>query len=178
VIVAFVVLAIIWAAVLIPPMVRQRAEIRPADSIGDFRRRLGILQRTSPVAIEPAFRLQNSGVTESMNTTIARARRRESQRRRRDILVWLSVTAVATLFLGLLPAFRVMLWANLITDILLFAYISLLIQMKKRNEEREEKLRYLPTAQITSPHPSEQYEETVFSSMPDDGNVTVIAESQ
>ncbi|MDQ3575004.1 MAG: hypothetical protein M3404_08815 [Actinomycetota bacterium] len=34
--------------VLIPPMLRARAESSAADSIGDFRRQLRVLQRTSP----------------------------------------------------------------------------------------------------------------------------------
>ena len=42
------ILAGIWAVVLIPPMLRARAESSPADSIGDFRRQLRVLQRTRP----------------------------------------------------------------------------------------------------------------------------------
>ena len=42
------ILAGIWAAVLIPPILRARAESSPADSIGDFRRQLRVLQRTGP----------------------------------------------------------------------------------------------------------------------------------
>ncbi len=42
------ILAGIWAAVLIPPILRARAESSPADSIVDFRRQLRVLQRTRP----------------------------------------------------------------------------------------------------------------------------------
>lgn len=47
-IVVLLILAGIWAAVLITPIVRARAESSPADSIGDFRRQLRVLQRTGP----------------------------------------------------------------------------------------------------------------------------------
>ncbi|HVL27065.1 MAG TPA: hypothetical protein VM390_02875 [Acidimicrobiales bacterium] len=42
------ILAVIWAAVLIPPFLRARAEGRPADSITDFHRQLSVLRRTGP----------------------------------------------------------------------------------------------------------------------------------
>lgn len=42
------VLAGIWAAVLIPPAVRARAEGRPGDSIHNFKRQLSVLRRTGP----------------------------------------------------------------------------------------------------------------------------------
>ena len=42
------ILVVIWAVVLIMPMLRARAESSPADSIGDFHRQLRVLQRTRP----------------------------------------------------------------------------------------------------------------------------------
>lgn len=56
------VLAVIWGVVLIPPYLRSRAESRPGDSIGSFRRQLGVLQRTAPLAISPAHRLNGRSV--------------------------------------------------------------------------------------------------------------------
>jgi hypothetical protein len=46
--VVLLILAGIWAAVLIPPILRVRATSSPADSISDFRRQLRVLQRTAP----------------------------------------------------------------------------------------------------------------------------------
>ena len=56
-----VVLAVIWAAVLVPPMLRARAEARPADSISHFRRHLHVLQRAGPHAVRPANTLGVGG---------------------------------------------------------------------------------------------------------------------
>ncbi len=51
-------LVVLWAVVLIPGYLRKRAEARENDSVSQFRRRLKVLQRTSPSLIEPAHRLR------------------------------------------------------------------------------------------------------------------------
>lgn len=169
---ALVVLAIVWAAVLIPPLVRQRAEVRPADSIGDFRRRLGVLQRTTPTTVQPAYRLQSAQPTQAPTPQAMQSRRMEAQRRRRDILLALGAGAVATLLIGLIPAFRSMLWLNLVFDLLLVGYIALLVQMKKRSEERRRKVAHLPTPVPAAPA---QAANPQYSHMGEEGSVTVIA---
>lgn len=40
--------AAVWAAVIVPPMLRSRTENRPNSSVSDFRRQLSTLQRTVP----------------------------------------------------------------------------------------------------------------------------------
>lgn len=47
------ILAVIWAAVLIPPFLRSRAEARPADTITAFHHQLAVLRRTGPRAARP-----------------------------------------------------------------------------------------------------------------------------
>src|SRR5205085_2879709 len=46
---SLLILAVVWAVVLVPPWLRSRADARPADSIGAFRHRLTVLERTGPV---------------------------------------------------------------------------------------------------------------------------------
>ena len=43
-----VILALIWAAVLLPPYLQNRRETRPGDSIANFRSQLSVLERTTP----------------------------------------------------------------------------------------------------------------------------------
>ena len=43
-----IVLAAVWAAFLLPPILRARAEHRPSGSITDFRRQLHVLARSTP----------------------------------------------------------------------------------------------------------------------------------
>ena len=50
----------LWAALLVPPYLRNRAENRPADSIGDFRHQLRVLQRTGPSSSAPTVKIKSS----------------------------------------------------------------------------------------------------------------------
>jgi hypothetical protein len=79
------------------------------------------------------------------------AARSRTMRRRRDVLSALVVAVLATLVLGLLPAFRVMLVAHLVADILLVAYVALLIHQRNVAAERDLKVRFLPQAHRLDP---------------------------
>jgi hypothetical protein len=169
------VLAGIWAAVLIPPAVRARAEGRPGDSISNFRRQLTVLRRTSPhtgraaggdhwyrphaaaaplVAVHGPVRSVRSAPAATHRPPVpavrpasaAAAARSRTMRRRRDVLTALVVAVVATLGLGLVPAFRILLMAHVVADILLVAYVALLVHQRNVAAERDMKVRFLPQA--------------------------------
>src|ERR1700736_4076076 len=55
--VVLLVLVVIWAAVLLTPLVRARADGALGDSIGSFRRHLSVLERAAPTTVSPANRL-------------------------------------------------------------------------------------------------------------------------
>jgi hypothetical protein len=171
------VLAGIWAAVLIPPAVRARAEGRPGDSIHNFRRQLTVLRRTGPhrsslnggrhaggdhwyrshVAPGPltpvhgpmrstrtvpmAARMPVHGARPSAPSSASRSR---TIRRRRDVLTALLVAVFATLALGLLFSMGIMLVANVVADVLLVAYVALLVHQRNVAAERDMKVRFLP----------------------------------
>ncbi len=172
------VLAGIWAAVLIPPALRHRAEGRPGDSISNFRRQLSVLRRTGPhtgrvpggahwyrhtttPALAPVPRpLTSSRSTYAPHAAPTRAVRPASApsaarsrtiRRRRDVLSALVVAVLATLVLGLLPAFRVMLIFHVVADVLLVAYVALLVHQRNVAAERDMKVRFLPPARRLDP---------------------------
>lgn len=143
------ILAVIWAAVLVPPMVRARTEGRPADSIGDFRRRLTVLERTGPTLLAPAHRLGSPRRVEpfsgpvSFRASTADLRRARTLKRRRDVLVGLLVCMGGTLVLGAIPALRVM-WAfHVVLDVAFVAYVALLVRMRNAAAERSMKLRVI-----------------------------------
>ncbi len=148
-----VVLALIWAAVLVPPLLRARAEARPADSISHFRRHLRVLQRTSPTAVGAAntLRIPNFAPPTpppsyrlTRNYSPAAARRARTLKRRRDVLFTLLAAMGATLVLGLLPSLR-MLWAlHVGLDLVFGAYVAMLIRARGLAAERAMKLRFLP----------------------------------
>ena len=52
------ILAVIWAAVLLPPYLQNRSESRPADSISSFQRQLSVLERRS-VMVNPALQRES-----------------------------------------------------------------------------------------------------------------------
>ncbi|MHB8669821.1 MAG: hypothetical protein ACYDAD_04555 [Acidimicrobiales bacterium] len=171
-IVVLLILALIWAAVLIPPYLRNRVDARPADSIGAFRRQLHVLQRTRPrfgagvapwVSMahpegrRPALAdsldgLHRAGPARGVDPIVAATRRRTSfsvaatrvraQRRRRDVFVFLLVAMGVSLLLGF--AFPVMFLVHGLVDVLLLAYVALLVRMRNLAAEREMKVRFLP----------------------------------
>ena len=171
------VLAGLWAAVLIPPAVRARAEGRPGDSIRNFKRQQSVLRRTGPhraslngggraaggdhwyrssqATLTPVHGPLRSGRTAPMTAhrapvrvmrtaSPASAARSRTIRRRRDILTALLVAACSTLALGLLFSIGIMLVAHVVADILLVAYVALLVHQRNVAAERDMKVRFLP----------------------------------
>ena len=148
------ILAVVWAAVLVPPWLRNRADARPADSISAFRHRLSVLERTGPVGARrmplvssrpelagfvPMSR--RAGPRSPVSSVPARAR---TQRRRRDIFVGMLAAMVASLLLGFIPALRILWVVHLLVDFMFVTYVSLLVHVRNQAAEREMKVRFLP----------------------------------
>jgi hypothetical protein len=167
----------LWAAVLIPPAIRARAEGRPGDSIHNFKRQLSVLRRTGPhrasfngsgraaagdhwyrssqptlttvhgplrTARTAPMAAQRPPVRAMRTASPASAARSRTIRRRRDILTALLVAVFSTLALGLLFSIGIMLVAHLVADILLVAYVALLVHQRNVAAERDMKVRFLP----------------------------------
>lgn len=152
-VVALIVLAAIWAAFLLPPIFRARAENRPSGSISDFRRQLRVLARTSPrrAHVSPLYAPRPAPSPMSMTArpvpAVARAaRNRQSVKRRRDVLVGLLVAMAGSLVLGFLPPLRALWAVHVVVDVLFVAYVALLVYLRNLAAEREMKVRFLPTA--------------------------------
>jgi hypothetical protein len=147
-----VILAVIWAAVLLPPFLQNRSESRPADSISTFRSQLSVLERHSvgagrspqvPQAIRPSAPASLPARRSSVDH--ARLARMAAKKRRRDVLVTLLASAGITLALAVvLPQ---VLFFHLAIDVLLVGYVFLLVQRRKNAEERALKVRYMAPAQ-------------------------------
>jgi hypothetical protein len=168
-----VVLAAVWAAVLIPPALRRRSEGRPSDSITHFRRQLAILRRTGPrssrigandhwsrsyapyapppqlasVSHLNAARARRNGTAMGppSSRSYASAARSRTLRRRRDVFTVLLAAAAGTLVLGLLPPLRFLWMVHLVIDVLLIAYVALLIQQRNAAAARDINVRFLPS---------------------------------
>jgi hypothetical protein len=155
--VVLLILAMVWAVVLGPSLIRRRAERRANNSIGDFHRQLRILERTGPSVVSPAHRLDvgerlSSGpflAPGSYGGTGAQRRpdpyfRPEACKRRRDILLVLVCVLVGTGLLGAIPALRPALFVTIAGAVSLAVYVGLLVYLRTLALEREMKLRYLP----------------------------------
>jgi Flp pilus assembly protein TadB len=127
------ILAVLWAAVLVPPVLRSRSESR--RGFGDFTSRLGALAHRNSPTVPMRARAGRSrlhavppvaGSTPRASTTMS-----PSQKRRRDVLMILVGAAVVSL--GLAVLVNPMLWiAQVIADVLLVVYLSLLVTLKRR----------------------------------------------
>jgi small neutral amino acid transporter SnatA (MarC family) len=128
-----VILAVMWAAVLLPPWLRGRHHDRPSDSIHSFRRQLSVLERATPG-------INGQARPESLITLS------EAQRRRRLIIGLLAVLASVTLLAAFTStgSTRMLLFAvNLVIDAALVGYLILLAQARQVAAEREMKVHYL-----------------------------------
>lgn len=99
---------------------------------------------------QTARRMAGPPTTGSMRYGVPSAaalRRRQSQKRRRDILFVLVGAAAFTFLLGVIPGMHKLLYLNLIVDILLATYIALLVRMRNLAAERTAKLTWLPRVQ-------------------------------
>jgi hypothetical protein len=156
-IVVLLILAVIWAAVLIPPLLGARAEGRPADSIGDFRRQLSVLRRAAPIGTPAPQQLAAYGTVPFVPGPHTQSRqdaaRRRTVKRRRDVFYALVSSMAGTLVLGMVPGMRVMWGLHLVLDALFVAYVALLVRMRNLAAEREMKVRFLPHA-APAPEPA------------------------
>ena len=139
-----VVLAIMWAGALLPPLLRSRSEGRPSDSIGQFQDRLTVLERATPGTVAPAFRLHRSAHGGMAIASPAALARRHQQERRKQILLGLAGLAAVTLVLGLFM--HQLLLVHLLVDALIAGYVGALVYLKNLAAERKAKLRFLPEA--------------------------------
>jgi hypothetical protein len=122
--VVLVILAALWAVVLLPPLLRSRSE-RSTDSIGDFNYRLGVLGRTN-----------GARHARSMSTPVAG----RAARRRRDVLRALLIAVGVTGLLALATNAR-MVWAlHALADLVLLAFFGLWAWARSLAAERAAKV--------------------------------------
>lgn len=81
------------------------------------------------------------------------ARRRQTLRRRRDVLLGLGGGAIGSLLLGVLPGLHALLVAQVIFDLTIGIYVSLLVRLRNLAAERRRKVAYLPRTRPLSTPP-------------------------
>ena len=151
-----IVLAAVWAAFLLPPILRARSEHRPSGSITDFRRQLHVLARSAPAGNVAPQTIPGRVVPIRPNVVAPSAplrlgRSRSTVKRRRDIFVGLLVAMAGSLVLGTLPPLRILWTIHVLLDVLFVAYVGALVYLRNLAAEREMKVRFLPTAAAPEP---------------------------
>ena len=134
-------LAVVWAFLLVPPMLRKHREGRPASSVVSFRRQLSTLERATPgtsLRPLPAYRPQPVGTSSS-----AQMSRVEVQRRRKNVLIGLLGATGFTFLLVLAATSALTVLLFLGTAGALGAYVYALVQLRMRAEEASTKVRVL-----------------------------------
>ena len=138
------VLAAIWAAVLVPPYLQKRRATHPSSSVVDFHQQLAVLQRTgralhgAPLrdGYAPQFDLHQARPHRPA-PHLAAARpmggRSEVLRRRRDVFTTLAAAAGLTFLLAFALGGNV--WIlHLLVDAALLGYVALLLQIKQARQ--------------------------------------------
>jgi len=82
--------------------------------------------------------------------TAASLRRRQAQKRRRDVLFALLAAVCGTFLLALIPGMSVMWSVQVVLDMIFVGYVALLIRMRNLAAERELKLTFMPDQQVRS----------------------------
>lgn len=166
--VLLLILAVIWIGVAVL-YVRDRVEEQPSDSISDFRRKLNVLERSSPsAAVRPAHSLR-TGSSRYLGTPAARASyiagpvapvmpvrrgpsaRQRTLQRRRTVFFTLGSACLGSLLLGFIPGLSVLLKLNILFDVLFVAYVVMLVRIRNATAERDMKVRFLPTSAAPEP---------------------------
>ncbi len=116
----FVVLGLIWAAVLLPPVFRARAE-RREKFIDSFREQMGALDNRKARATEVD---RNAG--RKVRRALKVPRKASPAQRRRDILGGMLGALTGSLVLGIFPSLRMVWVLHLFLLNLFLGYVALL----------------------------------------------------
>lgn len=147
-------IGVMWAVVLLPPLLRSRSDGRPSTSIVGFQRQLSSLQRTRP-APSAGYSLHRSGAPGSTRSVAtahrpparhaplahrpvyrATSRRELARRRRQNVFVVLSLAAAMTLVCYLATGSSKLFALHIVADLVLAGYVYLLVQIRRMGELR------------------------------------------
>jgi hypothetical protein len=156
-----IILAALWAVVLVPPLLRSRSQ-RSADSIVDFNYKLDVLGKTNgsaelpqivPPPPPPVFS------RDPLPGTAPRAVRppvviagpnaaERAAKRRRDLVRGFSLAIIITLLLATATRSPAAWALQMVVDLLAGTYALLWAYLRSAQAERAEKVRYMPELRV------------------------------
>ena len=157
--VVLLVLAALWAVVLLPPLLRSRSTRSvSSDSIGEFNYKLGVLSQTNgagpaarpsrkprmqrPRPVTPPRPLQYGATTAMAPYAMPSPQR--AAKRRADILRGLVIVVALTMALAYLTGSPLVWGVQLVTDVCLVAFLGLWAWARNVQADRAQTVRYLP----------------------------------
>ncbi|MGH2829933.1 MAG: hypothetical protein ACRDJM_05570 [Actinomycetota bacterium] len=155
------VLAAIWAVVLLPSLLRSRISSSPIDGVRNFEQVMGVLGGTR--SARRGHNASGRWVMVPRDVTAPKRRARVIQRRRR-MFVRLVAVALLTLPLGAVPSLRWVWFVQLATDATLGLYVWRLLQWKRDEAAQAEPAHLVPVpaAQVLRPEPVLAFDESPF----------------
>ena len=150
-VVVILVLAVLWAAVLLPPILRARAEGGGSGVAGGiaevmsmFTSAVDRLRGSEPNLPPVSPKVGPVGQISGVGPMRRPGGMTPAQRRRRDVLIGLLCATGITLVMALFSGGNVVfVTLQLLVDLLLAGYVYLLLQFKNRERERRAKVRPL-----------------------------------
>jgi hypothetical protein len=185
--VVLLVLAILWGVLLVSGL-RSRSSDTFANSVGTFRYHLRVLERATPRTVTPANRLRGGGggghmspayrasappmrgqriqmpggapaaVVAGRRVPLTAYRRRQAQKRRRDVFFTLLAGAIGSFAVAMIPGVSVMWPVQALFDVLLISYVALLVRMRNVAAERELRATFMPETRRRVPAPRPAYD--------------------
>jgi hypothetical protein len=145
------ILAVLWAVVLVPPLLRSRRSQRSADSIVDFNYKLDVLGQTNGHLDIENVSAANQGPANPDRRLVPALRASATQRaarRRRDVVRALTASITVTVLLAAAthaPAA----WAlQILVDLMALAYLGLWAWLRTVEAARSETVRYMPERRV------------------------------
>jgi hypothetical protein len=142
-----IILAVLWAVVLVPPFLRSRSQ-RSADSIVDFNYKLDVLGKTNGhLEIENVSSAGGATFLPADPVLVPALRASAAQRsarRRREMLRVLTGSLTVTLALAAITHSPVVWGLQILVDVLGAAYLGLWAWMRSAQMDRAETVRYMP----------------------------------
>ena len=125
---------------------------------------LGEKQPASPEVPVAADHRPAAPVAQDPNRMSDAFSRQQARKRRRDTLMVLVLTFACSLFLGMIPATRVLWVVSLVSAVAIVAYVAVLVHLRGVAEERERKLHYLrPENGVGGHQDDDRYQDARYS---------------
>jgi hypothetical protein len=141
------ILAVLWAVVLVPPLLRSRGQRTP-DSIVDFNYKLDVLGQTNGhLDIENVSAASNPRPhipTRPLGPALRASASQRAARRRRDLTRALTLSVTVTLVLAATTHAPVAWALQILVDVVGLTYVGLWAWMRTMQVDRNETVRYMP----------------------------------